>query len=101
MIPWIVPGMTRMEISLLACTGPKAFEMPRSSMAGAAVSGRPVFVWSITLGSEGERGAAVVAAVVVHRDLACDDRRFGFLDRRLHLVGDEFGVVLVERPAHA
>jgi hypothetical protein len=43
MMPWIVPGMTRMEMSLFACTGPKAFEMPRSSMAGAAVSGRPAW----------------------------------------------------------
>jgi hypothetical protein len=41
MMPWIVPGITRMEMSLFACTGPKALEMPRSSIAGAAVSGRP------------------------------------------------------------
>jgi hypothetical protein len=43
MMPWIVPGITRMEMSLFACTGPKALEMPRSSMAGAAVSGRPAW----------------------------------------------------------
>ena len=34
MIPWIVPGITEIEMSLLACTGPKALEMPLSSMAG-------------------------------------------------------------------
>ena len=47
MMPWIVPGMTRIEMSLFACTGPKALEIPRNSMAGAgatlgaAISGRP------------------------------------------------------------
>jgi hypothetical protein len=40
MIPWIVPGMTRIEMSLFACTGPKALDMPLSSMAGAAVACR-------------------------------------------------------------
>jgi hypothetical protein len=44
MMPWMVPGLTRMEMSLFACTGPKALEMPRSSIAGAAESGRPARV---------------------------------------------------------
>jgi hypothetical protein len=34
MIPWIVPGATLMEMSLFAWTGPKALEMPLSSIAG-------------------------------------------------------------------
>ena len=37
MMPWIVPGITRIEMSLLACTGPKALDMPLSSMAGAVM----------------------------------------------------------------
>jgi len=45
MMPWIVPGITRNEMSRFACTGPKAFEMPRSSIAGSvaegAAAGRP------------------------------------------------------------
>ena len=39
MMPWMVPGMTRIEMSLFACTGPKDLEMPRSSIAGAEASG--------------------------------------------------------------
>jgi hypothetical protein len=83
MMPWIVPGITRMEMSRLACTGPKALEMPRSSMAGTVMRalvlarraapgltgprpsdavGRP--------GSEGERRAGLVGHVVVDGELA-------------------------------
>ena len=36
MMPWIVPGITRIEMSLLAWTVPKALEMPPSSIAGVA-----------------------------------------------------------------
>ncbi len=41
MMPWIVPGITRIEMSRLACTAPNAFEIPLSSMAGASVMARP------------------------------------------------------------
>ena len=33
-MPWIVPRCTVMEMSLLACTGPNALEIPRNSIAG-------------------------------------------------------------------
>ena len=39
-MPWIVPGGTTRLMSRLACTGPKALEMPRSSIAGGAASPR-------------------------------------------------------------
>src|SRR5690606_15531325 len=45
--------------------------------------------------------AAVVRHIVVHRDRPGDDVRLGLLDRRLHLLGDERGIVLVERPVEA
>ena len=40
-MPWIVPEGTTSEMSRLACTGPKALEIPRSSIAGGAVPWLP------------------------------------------------------------
>ena len=39
MMPWMVPRRTVIEMSLFACTGPNALEMPRSSIAGASGGG--------------------------------------------------------------
>src|SRR5512138_2304567 len=127
MMPWMVPASTVRQTSRLACTAPKALPMWRSSMAGglappakiapAPATGRPgeVSVDSATgtaCKAPGPRAAAggracrlvaaaVVGGVVVDLQLAGHDVGGGLLDRRLHLLGDEVLVVLVERPADA
>ncbi len=53
MMPWIVPGITRIEMSLFAWTGPNAFEMPRNSIAGTIASGA----------ADGRRPGVVVASI--------------------------------------
>ena len=60
-MPWIVPGGTTRLMSRLACTGPKALEMPRSSIAGgaAALAGGTTIVSDGNAATGGGAGLAV------------------------------------------
>src|SRR6056297_4100994 len=128
-MPWIVPGWTEREMSLFACTGPKALEIPFSSMAGGGVvmscplrvvflcgtgrdryRARPVPENRNTpvrciLPGRSEllhlHGAGAVFGEVVNHDLTRDDAGAGGFDGCDHLFRDEFRVVLVKREAYA
>src|SRR6056297_1385882 len=116
-MPWIVPRLTDIEMSLLACTGPKALEMPFSSMAAASVmSDVPEWVGCGTgrgssrtaaralsgiRGSLHLHGAGAVVAEVVDNDLAANDLGFGLFHGGDHLGRDQPFVVLVDRVADA
>ena len=63
-MPWIVPGITRIAMSLLACTGPKALEMPFSSIAGAVAVDRPVGVVVLLKGPAQKLSAGQLSSLV-------------------------------------
>src|SRR6056297_1349830 len=116
-MPWMAPRATDMEMSLLACTGPKALEMPFSSMAAASVmsdvpgwvgcgTGRGSFRTAARAGLASGRslhlhGAGAVLGIVVDHDLALDDLLARGVDGGHHLLGDQFLVELVHSVAHA
>src|SRR3546814_7155376 len=93
-MPWTVPAATRSDTSQLACTAPNRLSIPASSMAGAEFMDRRRDVRSRRPRSA---RAGAVGHVVVHLDGAVDDAGLGLLDGRLHGVGDQRPVVLVER----
>src|SRR5258706_15862947 len=94
MMPVIEPAGMLSDTPRLACTVPNALSIPRSSIAGGAGSG--------DIADPGPSVRAGVGGhVVVHDDPAGDDLGLQAIDGRLHLRGDERGVVLVERPVDA
>src|SRR5688572_30110908 len=104
MMPWIDPlAMVRLTF-LLARTGPNDLSIPRNSIAAGRVPADgdcALPTCSAAIPEAGSIRAGVIGHVVVHRDLAGDDVGLGSLDLRLHVVGDQRLVVLVERPIHA
>src|SRR5919198_4944544 len=101
MMPWTEPLAMVKSTFLLACTAPNDLSMPRNSIAAGRVAADGDDASSTCSGAIRSVRAGVIAHVVVHLDLAGDDVGARGLHLRLHVVGDQRLVVVVERPVDA
>src|SRR5580704_14000772 len=92
--PCTDPRATASETARFACTGPKCLSIARSSRA--APEGRSTAWIAGRSGSTGLR-----RLVFGNGHLARDDVGLGLVEARLHLRGNQFPVVVVERLANA
>src|ERR1043165_6669828 len=101
MMPWIDPLAIVRLTFLLAWTAPKDLSMPRNSIAAGRVAADGDDASSTCSGAIRSVGAGVVAHVVGPLALAGDDVGARGLHLRLHVVGDQRLVVVIERPVDA